>query len=90
MRGIATVIFVGFISILLFGIVAPAVLEPLVDVLVNDPAVADFAGIDADSWSNNLLRSLLVWAPLLVLGSGVVSAIVWYFRRERRTARRVR
>ena len=89
MRGIGTVIFVGFASILAFGIVAPAVLEPVVEVVVNDPTVQS-SPIDAAAWTDNLLRSVLVWAPLVVLGAGVASAVVWYLRRERRSARRVR
>lgn len=88
MRGIATVIFVGFVSILLFGVVGPAIVEPVVDVFLADSAVQD-GPVDADRFASGLLSSLFVWAPLLVLGSGVVSAVVWYFRKER-TARRVR
>lgn len=89
MRGIATVIFVGFVSIILFGIVAPSILEPIVEVFINDAAVQG-SQIDANTYADRMLKSLLVWAPLLVLGSGVASAVVWYFRRERRSARRVR
>jgi len=89
MRGIATVIFVGFISIILFGIVAPSILEPIVQVFINDAAVQN-SQIDANTYADRMLKSLLVWAPLLVLGTGVASAVVWYFRRERRSARRVR
>jgi pheromone shutdown protein TraB len=89
MRGIGTAIFVGFASILAFGLVAPAVLEPIVEVVVNDPAVQS-SQIDASSWTDSLLTSVLVWAPLVVLGSGVASAVVWYLRRERRSTRRVR
>ena len=88
MRGIATVIFVGFISIILFGLIAPSLLEPIVEVVISDPAVQD-SGIDGTGIADSMLTSILVWAPLFVLGSGVVSAVVWYFRRER-TARRVR
>ena len=88
MRGLATVIFVGFISAILFTIVGPAILEPVVEVFVADPAVQD-SQINASSYADRLLRSILVWAPLLVLGSGVASAVVWYFRKER-TSRRVR
>ena len=89
MRGIATVIAVGFISILLFGIFAPAALEPIAEHVLQDAAVQSSV-IDEQGFVDGLLRSLLVWAPLFVLGSAVVSAAVWYFRRERRAARRVR
>jgi len=46
--------------------------------------------IDGQAFVDRLLRSLLVWAPLFVLASGVVSAVVYYFRRERTATRRVR
>jgi len=39
MRGLATVIFVGFVSMILFGIVAPTILEPLVETLIDSQAV---------------------------------------------------
>jgi hypothetical protein len=86
MRGIGTVIFVGFVSMLLFGVLAPAILEPIVDVVINDPAVQN-APIDGAGIADDMLSSVLVWAPLLVLGAGVVSAVVWYFRKERATRR---
>lgn len=88
MRGIATVIAVGFISIIAFGIVAPAMLEPIAEIVLQDSAVQSSA-IDEEAFVDGLLRSLLMWAPLFVLASGVVSAVVYYLRRER-TGRRVR
>lgn len=85
MRGIATVIFVGFVSILLFGIIAPTILEPVVEIFIQNEAVQSSSfGRD---YADSMLRSILVWAPLLVLGSGVASAVVYYFRKERRTRR---
>lgn len=87
MRGIATVIVVGFVSVIVFGVVAGPILEPIVDVVVADEAV-QASQIDAQSWTDSLLRSVLMWAPLFVLGSGVASAVVWYFRKERTSARR--
>lgn len=88
MRGIGTVILVGFVSMILFGLLAPALLEPLVEVVINDQAVNDHV-VDGTGFADALLNSILLWAPLIVLGSAVASGIVWYFRRER-TARRVR
>jgi uncharacterized membrane protein YjgN (DUF898 family) len=88
MRGIATVIMVGFISILLFGVFAPAAVEPIGDFVVNDPTVQD-SEIDADGFQQNLYSVLFVWAPLLVLASGVVFAVRWYLKRERITGRRI-
>lgn len=88
MRGIATVIMVGFISILLFGVFAPAAVEPIGDFVVNDPTVQD-SEIDADGFQQNLYSVLFVWAPLLVLASAVVFAVRWYLKRERITGRRI-
>ena len=87
MRGIATVIAVGFMSILAFGIFAPSALEPIAEVVLQDEAVQNSV-VDEQSFVDSLLNSLLVWAPLLVLVAGVVSGAVWYLRRERRTVRR--
>lgn len=88
MKGIATVIIVGFISILLFGVFAPAAVEPIGEFVVNDPTVQD-SEIDAKSFQQNLYSVLFVWAPLLVLASGVVFAVRWYLKRERITGRRI-
>lgn len=87
MKGIATVIGVGFVSIILFGIVAPTILEPVAEIFVQNAAVQG-SQIDGGSYADAMLRSLLVYAPLLVIGSGVASAIVWYFRTERVGVRR--
>ena len=94
MRGIGTVIFVGFVSALLFGIVAPAVVEPIAQVFVEQmPAGGDGGGsaglIDANSYSNRMLDVVLVYAPLIVVAVGILSAVVYYLRRESRP-RRVR
>jgi len=88
MRGIATVLVVGFTSIILFGVVAPAVVEPVAEVFVEQ--MPSGSGIDADTYADRMLTSVLVWAPLVVLGAGTASAVVWYLRRERRSTRRVR
>lgn len=88
MRGIATVLVVGFTSIILFGVVAPGIVEPVAEVFVEQMP-AD-SGIDADTYADRMLTSVLVWAPLVVLGAGTASAVVWYLRRERRSTRRVR
>lgn len=87
MRGVATVIAVAIISIISFGLVAPALLEPIAQIVLQDSAV-QASVIDEQSFVDGLLRSLLMWAPLFVLASGVVSAVVYYLRRER-TGRRV-
>jgi uncharacterized membrane protein len=88
MRGIGTVIFVAFVSIILFGVVAPAVVEPVAQVFVEQ--MPSGSGIDANTYADRMLTSVLVWAPLLTLGVGIASAVVYYFRREQRATRRVR
>lgn len=87
MRGIGTVIFVGFVSALLFGVVAPAVVEPVAEVFVQQMPAG--TGIDAQTFADRMLTSVLVYAPLIVLAVGVLSAVVYYLRRESRP-RRVR
>ncbi|RAW44062.1 hypothetical protein DQW50_16180 [Halorubrum sp. 48-1-W] len=87
MRGIATVIVVAFSSIVMFGIVAPSILEPVAEIFVQDQAVQN-SQIDAQGFVDSLFNSIFKWAVLVVLGSGVISAVVFYFRRERRRVRR--
>jgi len=88
MRGIGTVIFVAFVSIILFGVVAPAVVEPVAQVFVEQ--MPSGTGIDAQQYADRMLTSVLVWAPLITLALGVASAVVYYFRKEQRATRRVR
>jgi hypothetical protein len=88
MRGIGTVIFVAFVSIILFGVIAPAVVEPVAQVFVEQMPAG--TGIDASTYADRMLTSVLVWAPLITLGVGVASAVVYYLRREQRATRRVR
>ena len=85
MRGIGTVIFVGFVSALLFGVVAPAVVEPVAEVFVQQMPAG--TGIDAQAFADRMLTSVLVYAPLIVLAVGVLSAVVYYLRRESRPRR---
>lgn len=87
MRGIATVIFVGFVSVILFVLVAPQLLEPIAEAVATDSAVQSGA-IDIDQYVDRLLTVLLVWSPLFVLGASVISAVVFYLRRERTSTRR--
>jgi len=88
MRGIATALFVGFVSIILFGIIAPAVVEPMAEFVVEQ--APGTGPVDVNQFQGRLYSVLFVWAPLFVLGSGVASAVVWYFRKERVSARRRR
>jgi len=88
MRGIGTVIFVAFVSIILFGVVAPAVVEPVAEVFVEQ--MPSGTGIDPQTYADRMLTSVLVWAPLITLALGVASAVVYYFRKEQRATRRVR
>ena len=82
MRGIATVIIVGFTSIAMFGIFAPAVLEPLAETVLQNQAVQS-SPVDASGFVNGLLRTVLMWGPVITIGAAVASAVVYYLRRER-------
>jgi thiol:disulfide interchange protein len=82
MRGIATVIIVGFTSIAMFGIFAPAVLEPLAETVLQNQAVQS-SPVDANAFVNGLLRTVLMWGPIITIGAAVASAVVYYLRRER-------
>jgi len=88
MRGIATVIGVAFTAMLLFGIVAPSILEPIAEFVVQNQAVQDSA-IYAQPIANGILSSILKWGVLFTLAAAVASAVVWYLRRERTARRRV-
>jgi len=88
MRGIVTVIITGFMALLVFGIFAPAVLEPIADVVSNDAVVQQHA-VDGEGMADRLLTVVLVWGPLLFIGASVVFAVRWYLRRTR-VGRRVR
>jgi len=87
MRGIATVIVVGFSALVVFGLVAAPVLEPIAQFVVQDPAVQE-STIDAQGIADGILTSILSWGVVIVLGAGVASAVVWYLRRERVVGRR--
>lgn len=91
MRGIGTVIFVGFVSALLFGVIAPAVVEPVAQVFVEQMPSGSGDGstalLDANSYADRMLTAVLVYAPLIVLAVGVLSAVVYYLRRESRPRR---
>jgi len=87
MKGIATVIVVGFMSIIVFGLVAPPVLEPIAQLVIQNDAV-QASPIEAQSIANGILSAVLKWAVVIVLGSAVASAVVYYLRRERVGVRR--
>lgn len=88
MRGITTVIVTTFSALLLFGIFAPAVIEPIADVVTSNAVVQDHR-VDADGIATSTQRVTLVWGPLLFIAGAVAFAIRWYIRRER-VGRRVR
>ena len=90
MRGIVGVLAAGFVGVVMFVVVAPSILEPIVQFVTADSAVQNYDHLDATAWSDSLLTSTLVWGPLLFFGASVVWAIRWYLRRERLTGRRVR
>ena len=61
--------------------------EPVAEVFVQQMPAG--TGIDAQAFADRMLTSVLVYAPLIVLAVGVLSAVVYYLRRESRP-RRVR
>lgn len=86
MRGIGVMIITGFVSLLLFGVFAPAALEPIGQFVVSNPTV-QASPIDAQGMWNGLRRVVFIWAPLFVLGSGVIWAVRYYLQRERLVGR---
>lgn len=89
MRGVATVIGVAFVSILLFGIFAPALLEGVGGFVIGyGPSIEAQLGMDIDAYTDNLYSVVFLWAPLITLGAAVTSAVVWYLRQERVARRR--
>jgi len=86
MRGIGVVIITAFTALLLFGVFAPAALEPIGQYVVNDPTV-QASPIDAAGMWDGLRRVIFIWAPLFVLGAGVIWAVRYYLQRERLVGR---
>lgn len=82
MRGIAVVIVTIFTSALLFGVFAPAVLEPIGQAVTGFSAVQN-SPIDAADLFESLKQVILIWAPLLTIGGATVFAIRYYLNRER-------
>jgi len=87
MRGVAVAITTGFVAMIMFGMVAPAALEPIMTVVTSNQAVQNSA-IDAAGLADGLRNSIFVWGPLIVCGFGVVWAVRYYLRRELLTGRR--
>lgn len=90
MRGMIAVIMTAFTAMILFGIFAPAVLEPIAEVVVGDEAVQQASYIDAAGVRDGLFNTIFKWSVLFVLGSSVVFGVRWYLRREALTGRRIR
>jgi len=86
MRGIAGVLVTIFISALLFGILAPAVLEPIGEFVVNYPGIAG-SKIDAAGLFDGLKNVILLWAPIITIGGSIIFAVRYYLNRERFVAR---
>lgn len=87
MRGIAAVLVTIFVSAILFGILAPAILEPIGNVVTGYSAVQKSV-IDADGLFNGLKQVILIWAPIITIGASIAFAIKYYLNRERFVARR--
>jgi len=86
MRGIAVVVVTTFIAMIMFGLVAPAALEPIMDVVTSNQAVQDSV-IDGAGLADGLRNAIFVWGPLITVGFGVVWAVRYYLRRELLTGR---
>lgn len=89
MRGVATVIGVAFSAILLFGIFAPPLLEGVGQFMLGySDSISAQLGIDIAAYLDNMYSVVFLWAPLITIGAAVLSAVVWYTRRERVARRR--
>lgn len=81
MRGIVklfTGLFVGAAMVLVAG----SVVEPLVRIVAEDPAVSDM-GLSGTAL--NLQQVLLQWMPLLLIAFLLVFGVMWAIRRGRTT-----
>jgi hypothetical protein len=87
MRGIAVVLSTIFVSSLLFGILAPAMLEPVGNFVTGISAVKN-SPIDAAGLFDGLKNVLLIYAPILTIGASIVFGVRYYLRRERFVGRR--
>jgi len=82
MRGIAAIIVTIFTSALVFGVFAPSILEPIGKAVTGFSAVQN-STIDAAGLFNGLKQVILLWSPILLIGSSIVFAIRYYLNRER-------
>jgi len=87
MRGIAVAISTGFVAMILFGIVAPAALEPIMEFVTANEAVQNSA-IDATGLADGLRSAIFVWGPIFTVAFGVVWAAKYYLQEELLTGRR--
>lgn len=81
MRGIAVVLTTIFFSALLFGIFAPAILEPIGQAVTAFQTVQN-SQIDAAGLFDDLKNVLLIWAPILTIGASIIFGVRYYLRRE--------
>jgi hypothetical protein len=82
MRGIAVVLTTIFVSALLFGVFAPAILEPIGQAVTGFQTVQN-SQIDAAGLFDGLKNVLLIWAPILTIGASIVFGVRYYLKRER-------
>lgn len=87
MRGIFAVLITIFVSALLFGVFAPAALEPIGQAVTSYEAVQN-SPIDAKGLFGSLKNVLLIYAPIITIGASIVFAVRYYLNRERIVARR--
>lgn len=86
MRGIAVVIVTIFTSALVFGVFAPSILEPIGQVVTSFSSVKN-SPIDGAGLFNGLKQVILLWGPIIVIGSSIVFAIRYYLNREKFVSR---
>lgn len=70
-----------FFSALLFGIFAPAILEPIGQAVIGFETVQN-SQIDATGLFDGLKNVLLIWAPILTIGASIIFGVRYYLRRE--------
>lgn len=83
MRGVA-VFITGLFVLTAVTMMAGVVMEPILEIVANDPAVIA-AGWDDDV--RDITNTTLQWMPAIWIAYLAVWAGGWYLRRERTTAR---
>lgn len=75
-------LFTGLFMGAAMVLVAGAIVEPLVRIVAEDPAVSD---IGLSTTALDLQQVLLQWMPLLLVAFLIVFGVMWSIRRGRTT-----